>query len=308
MYFKNYTVIIPHKNIPDLLQRCLDSIPRREDIQIIVVDDNSDPEKVDFETFPGLLDPYVEVVFTNEGKGAGYARNVGLRKAVGKWLLFADADDFYNEGAFDCFDEYQCSGCDAIYWKVDSVCSDTLMHVDRSDYINKLIDNYFVDSDEDNIRYRIIEPWTKMVKADLVEKNGIRFDEVLAGNDVMFSIKIGYLADEIFIDNRMLYCVTVRHGSLVNTTTSIIVRSRMNVKLEQDRYLIKIEKKNMRPIARKYLLHSIHCSFGLFVWCLCFMIKNRMIIFDGVGFKQLKTFLFGLNKRRLKDSAYRKYN
>jgi hypothetical protein len=30
-----YTVIIPHKNIPDLLQRCLDSIPRREDIQII---------------------------------------------------------------------------------------------------------------------------------------------------------------------------------------------------------------------------------------------------------------------------------
>ena len=36
----NYSIIIPHKNIPDLLQRCLDSIPRREDVQIID-DDNS---------------------------------------------------------------------------------------------------------------------------------------------------------------------------------------------------------------------------------------------------------------------------
>ena len=37
----NYSIIIPHKNIPNLLQRCLDSIPNREDVQIIVVDDNS---------------------------------------------------------------------------------------------------------------------------------------------------------------------------------------------------------------------------------------------------------------------------
>jgi cellulose synthase/poly-beta-1,6-N-acetylglucosamine synthase-like glycosyltransferase len=59
----NYSIIIPHKNIPQLLQRCLDSIPRREDVQIIVVDDNSDANKVDFANFPGLNDPYVEVVF-----------------------------------------------------------------------------------------------------------------------------------------------------------------------------------------------------------------------------------------------------
>ncbi|KAA6318757.1 hypothetical protein EZS27_031273 [termite gut metagenome] len=26
----NYSIIIPHKNIPDLLRRCLNSIPRRE--------------------------------------------------------------------------------------------------------------------------------------------------------------------------------------------------------------------------------------------------------------------------------------
>lgn len=89
----NYTIIIPHKNCPDLLYRCLASIPRRDNLQIIIVDDNSDFEKVDFETFPGLNEPCVEVYYTKEGKGAGYARNVGLKHAKGKWLIFVDADD-----------------------------------------------------------------------------------------------------------------------------------------------------------------------------------------------------------------------
>ena len=68
----NYSFIIPHKNIPDLLQRCLDSIPRREDIQIIVVDDNSDLDKVDFDHFPGISEPCVEVYFTKEGRALSF--------------------------------------------------------------------------------------------------------------------------------------------------------------------------------------------------------------------------------------------
>lgn len=91
----NYSIIIPHKNIPNLLQRCLASIPRREDIQIIIVDDKSDVVEVDFECFPGVGEQCVEVYFTKEGKGAGYARNVGLKYAKGKWLLFVDSDDFF---------------------------------------------------------------------------------------------------------------------------------------------------------------------------------------------------------------------
>ncbi len=42
----SYSIIIPHKNSAKLLQYCLDSIPIRDDVQVIVVDDNSEPEKV----------------------------------------------------------------------------------------------------------------------------------------------------------------------------------------------------------------------------------------------------------------------
>lgn len=102
----NYSFIIPHRNVPHLLQRCIDSIPKRDDIQIIIVDDNSDPKIVNFECFPGLNEKCVEVYFTKEGKGAGYARNIGLTYAKGKWFLFPDADDHYTTDLMNVLDKY----------------------------------------------------------------------------------------------------------------------------------------------------------------------------------------------------------
>lgn len=74
----HYSIIIPHKNTPRLLERCLYSIPTWDEIQIIIIDDNSNSESVDFSHFPGNGRKNTEVLFTKEGKGAGYARNIGL--------------------------------------------------------------------------------------------------------------------------------------------------------------------------------------------------------------------------------------
>ena len=84
-----FSVVIPHHNIPLLLQRCLDSIPDTPDIQVIVVDDNSSDSVVDFSKFPGKDRKHTTVILDKAGGGAGHARNVGLEHAIGKWLVFA---------------------------------------------------------------------------------------------------------------------------------------------------------------------------------------------------------------------------
>ena len=56
-----YTFIIPHHNSPELLNRCLDTIPKRSDIQIIVVDDNSEASKK-----PQISRESVELVYIDE--------------------------------------------------------------------------------------------------------------------------------------------------------------------------------------------------------------------------------------------------
>lgn len=213
-----FSIIIPHYNIPDLLIRCLKSIPVSEDIQVIVVDDNSPDADTYLDRYPELSRPYLEFIRTTKGGGAGYARNVGLDHAKGKWLLFADADDFYVDNMYEIITSYIGSKADVIYFKKESVLSeDVTKHVNRSDYINRLIDRYFETHDEKPIRGKFNVPWAKMIRMDIVEEKGLRFEETKYSNDLYFMASIGCLARIIEVSSVILYVVTRRQDSLTSS-------------------------------------------------------------------------------------------
>ena len=210
-----FSIIIPHYDITDLLMRCLKSIPVSEDIQVIVVDDNSPDADTYLERYPELSRPYLEFVRTTKGGGAGYARNVGLEHAKGKWILFADADDFYVEDMYDIICSYVDSEADVIYFRKRSVLSENIsIEKQRSSYIDKIIDRYLTDGDEWPVRFNLPTAWGKMVKRDLLVKYNIRFDEIVYSNDEYFSLLVGYYADVIKVVNKVLYVVTCRSDSL----------------------------------------------------------------------------------------------
>jgi len=213
--YPKFSVIIPHYDIPDLLMRCLKSIPVSEDIQVIVVDDNSPDADTYLEKYPELSRPYLEFIRTTKGGGAGYARNVGLDHAKGKWLLFADADDLYVENMYNIIRPYADSEADIIFFKEKSVLStDINMSIQRIDYINENIDYYFNTGSDKLVRLRHCQPWGKMIKREFVEKHQFRFEEVEFSNDYYFSMCIGYYAREIAASNLVLYIYTTREGSL----------------------------------------------------------------------------------------------
>ena len=257
----NYTIIIPHKNIPSLLQRCLNSIPRREDVQIVVVDDNSDADKVDFEKFPGLNDNHVEIIFgknENNRKGAGYARNLGLEKAKGKWLIFADADDYFT----DCFNEFldlykDDDENDVIFFKVDSINLDTGKQGNRHCYINDYLCKIQNSGDWD-IALNLSVPWNKFIKREIVRNNNINFQEVQYANDVMFSLKVNGVTDRKKIDNNIIYIVTERTDSLVSSVTLESLLTRFNVFCDATNYVRKMGKKATFALAS--------CIYWLKIW------------------------------------------
>ena len=224
----NYSIIIPHKNIPNLLQRCLDSIPNREDVQIIVVDDNSDPNIVDFDKFPGLNRSNVEVIFTKEGKGAGYARNTGIKYVKGKWLLFSDADDYFSENVNRLFDDYENSVMDVIYIPYKTIDLITGEDLEDGLCVTNLEEDLYKKR-SDTLRYRCYSPWAKMVKVSMIERYSIRFEEVVASNDVWFSVNVGYVAKEIDICNYIVYIRNVRYGSLQYSLNKEYLLSRIKV-------------------------------------------------------------------------------
>ena len=216
-----FTIIIPHYNIPDLLMRCLKSIPVSEDIQVIVVDDNSSDADTYLERYPELSRPYLEFIRTTKGGGAGYARNVGLDHAKAKWLLFADADDLYVDDMYNIIRPYADSKADIIFFKEKSVLStDIHQIIKRVEYMNKYIDEYYETGCDKFVRFRYPQPWGKMIKREFVENYRFRFDEVEYSNDYFFSVCIGYYAKEVEVSNQVLYIYTYREHSLAGVFCS----------------------------------------------------------------------------------------
>ena len=132
----HYSIIIPYYNCPKLLVRCLNSIPTREDLQVIVIDDCSPTNYLYEDIVVKYSQCNVEFYQTPRNLGAGCARNIGLKHAKGKWLIFADADDYFNVCFSDILDLYVDSLADIIFFKASSQDSDTYVNTNRCNYVN----------------------------------------------------------------------------------------------------------------------------------------------------------------------------
>ena len=236
-----FSIIIPHYDIPDLLMRCLDSIPVLEDIQVIVVDDNSPDADTYLDRYPALSRPFLEFIRTTKGEGAGYARNVGLDHAKGKWLLFADADDLFAENMYELVFSKSKSEADIVFFRKKSVLfDDTSCESGEDDYVNVVTDTFLKSGDEGPIRTRFYVPWGKMIRRDMVERHSIRFDEVKYSNDCFFSVCTGVYADKIEVEDHVLYIKTARPGSLTSSflKTPEDIRVRAGVFFRVDKFLL----------------------------------------------------------------------
>lgn len=221
----SFSIIIPHRDSPDLLQRCLDSIPEREDIQIIVVDDNSNPAIVDFDHFPGAGRNDVTVVYTKEGKGAGYARNVGLDFATGEWVVFADADDFFfSKELLELFDLDIPADANVLLYQFKFYRKDGSSYI-YPEYVAPIdsieIPRLIVCDDPNVLCRNAVMPWAKMVRKSHLDRNHIRFDEIKWGNDMIYSTKLSLSIDSYHFAPILLYSHEWHPGSLVNKEQSL---------------------------------------------------------------------------------------
>ena len=90
------SVILPIYNEEKYLAQCLDSICGQtlKEIEIICVDDGSTDNSTHILKDYAKKDSRITLI-TQENQFAGAARNKGMACAVGKYLSFLDADDYY---------------------------------------------------------------------------------------------------------------------------------------------------------------------------------------------------------------------
>jgi glycosyltransferase involved in cell wall biosynthesis len=80
------SVIVCAKNAEKTIEACLKSIEDNKPSEIIVIDGNSSDATVQ------IASKYTDKIYSDEGKGLAYARQLGARKASSEYIAYVDSD------------------------------------------------------------------------------------------------------------------------------------------------------------------------------------------------------------------------
>ena len=233
-YTKDITVIIPHRDTPQYLPNLLASIPKSAKIEIIIVDNSTVPlQSGQIET-----DREFTLLHSDMARKGGGARNEGIVHAHGKWLVFADADDFFSADAFDAFYRHIDTNAELVFFTMKAVFRETGQPSVRTDRYVRLVDDYLSGAtNEMFLRLYYSSPCAKMVSHAMVDRHGLRYDEGIAADDKYFCMQCGYHAQKVEADLQVVYIATVTHGSQTQTLNDTVMYTRLEVNLRCNQFL-----------------------------------------------------------------------
>ena len=92
-------VIIPNFNETKLLLRAVNSVRAQGEIinKIIIVDDGSDEETIQFLNSNFFSMGGIQIIFSERRVNPGAMRDIGLNNSTSDWVAFLDADDFWEK-------------------------------------------------------------------------------------------------------------------------------------------------------------------------------------------------------------------
>ena len=210
------SVIIPCFNAEKFIKNCLDDLHNQnfeKDIEIIIIDDASEDKTVEIIKSFDLKNLRFFPLKQNSGPAA--ARNLGLKKAVGKYVFFLDVDDKISPEILKCL-YYP-----AIEKDLDMVFCDKQL-IERSTNQRENIFYYSTDRlfEKNQITNELLERFTnpfyyswiflhygKLIKRSLLVENNIFFveelryleDEVFGWDTLAFVKNVAYIRKQLYL-------------------------------------------------------------------------------------------------------------
>lgn len=199
------SVIVPIYNTEKYLPKCLDSLAAQTypDVEFILIDDGSTDNS------GAIAEKYTDPrfrVFHTGNHGLSAARNFGIEKARGEWLMFVDSDDWVEPGF--CEIPYQAAvqyDADVVIFSIYKIKTRKVKRDKRSSTI-EIIDF------ENAIRCGGVGVLNKLFKRELFTR--ICFPEDRVYEEIATTHKILMLAKRIVMIPDTLYYYVYRKDSI----------------------------------------------------------------------------------------------
>lgn len=208
------SIIIPVYNVEKYLHQCVDSVIAQTftNFEVLLIDDGSTDASRE------ICDKYVRKdkrirVFHKRNGGVSSARNLGLEKALGKWVSFVDADDWIEKDMVDNLISFCKSEADTI------LCSARSVRPNGEQNLFNL-DNRFFDSVDSFLAqsYHHWAVWGYLLSVSIIRNNKIHFEEQISmSEDCLFLIKYFSYAHSFHTLKKELYNYRINDTSCCNS-------------------------------------------------------------------------------------------
>ena len=267
-----FSVIVPVYKVEKYLKRCIDSILNQEftDIEVILVDDGS-PDMCG-----AICDLYAEsdnriIVVHKENGGLSSARNVGIRRATGKYLMFVDSDDYWddNRGLVGIYEQLCNKPVDYLCMCATDEYYGTQKRVITGRGYKKEIfektDIYQVINEIFTSGYQPGAAWTAIIKREVVEKNKLYFTEGIKAEDIDWIINVMLHVGSInYCDDCFYVYMKGRKESITGTADLKSIKDILWIVDRWSTELLKDKYASVRQSLNTYLAYHLMCTVILY--------------------------------------------
>lgn len=279
------SVIIPSYDSKEYIESCLNGIINQtfKNLEIICIDDGSTDGSLQILQQYAQMDCRIKIL-RQENKGAAAARNLGLKAAQGKYVIFLDSDDLFEP----CLIEYAVSKAKAVEADMVVFKADTFDNLTgQISPLNDKISSFKAyqhktfcckDLPADIFNSFLIAPWNKLYRKSFLDRHGFTFQNIKRTNDLLFTSQTLAAAGRIILLEEVL--LHYRVGLTKNLQSG-------NSETPLDFYKALLAlKKYLEEIGQYNLLQNSYTKMALEV-----VFYNLNSVKTETAFKKLKEFL-----------------
>ncbi|HCY05834.1 MAG TPA: glycosyl transferase [Erysipelotrichaceae bacterium] len=218
-----FSIIVPIYNVELYLKECLDSILSQtfNDFELILVNDGSTDKSGDIAK--EYKNKYNNIkLIDKENGGLSSARNAGIKKAIGDYILFIDSDDMLvNKSALSNIVPYLKNndvillGFEKLYF--DNTTTPVVNNANES-LRNKSVDEKIVGLIKSNIF--VTSACNKCINRKYFIDNNLFFEEGILSEDIEWSIRLLLTVNNIDFTNKPYYYYRQSREGSISTTVS----------------------------------------------------------------------------------------
>ncbi len=216
------SIVMPLFNAEKYLPEALDSVLEQtyKDFELICVNDCSMDQTRKILLEYQKRDKRIRIFRNERHLGAGPSRNRGLAEAQGKYILFLDGDDIFEEELLEkAYKTLEETEADVVVFEYISVPSEVIYTKRVKERPKSFTESYCSipfsvrDFSPRDFPNRSNSPCDKMFRRDFLVENGLEFQDLPAFNDVYFAKMALFCAKRIiYLEDRRVMVYARKHS------------------------------------------------------------------------------------------------